>query len=78
MPPVGPAVAHVRNLLPALVDPVWDTSALIDDSSRAGGFLAAFTGYRAKPALLPLILLGVYWLSLVILLRRASRPKPAP
>ena len=66
------------DVLPALVDPVWDTSTLIDDSSRAGGLLASFTGYRARPALLPLILLAVYWVSMVTLLRRASRPKPAP
>jgi high-affinity iron transporter len=65
------------DLLPALVDPLWDTSAVIDDSSRSGGLLAAFTGYRARPALLPLVLLAVYWVSVVLLLRRASRPKPA-
>jgi high-affinity iron transporter len=66
------------DLLPALVDPLWDTSALIDDSSRAGGLLGAFTGYRARPALLPLVLLAIYWVSVVTLLRRTSRPKPAP
>jgi len=65
------------DILPALVDPLWDTSALIDDSSRAGGLLASFTGYRARPALLPLIVLAVYWVSVVMLLRRASRPKSA-
>jgi high-affinity iron transporter len=62
------------DLLPALVDPLWDTSMLVDDSSRAGGLLAAFTGYRARPALLTLMLLAVYWVSVVVLLRRASRP----
>jgi high-affinity iron transporter len=62
------------DILPPLVDPMWDTSALIDDSSRAGGLLAAFTGYRARPALLPLLLLALYWASVALLLRRASRP----
>jgi high-affinity iron transporter len=65
------------DLLPPLVEPMWDTSALIDDSSRGGGLLASFTGYRARPALLPVIVLAVYWVSVVTLLRRASRPKPA-
>ena len=65
------------DVLPPLVDPMWDTSTLIDDSSRAGGVLAAFTGYRARPALLPIIVLAVYWVSVVTLLRRASRPKLA-
>ena len=43
------------DVLPALVDPVWDTSAVLDDSSRVGGLVAALTGYRARPALLPLL-----------------------
>jgi len=66
------------DLVPPLVDPMWDTSALIDDSSRAGGLLAAFTGYRARPALLPIIVLAVYWVSVVLLLRRASQPSRKP
>ena len=61
------------DLLPALVDPMWDTSAVLDDSSRTGGFLAAFTGYRARPALLPLLVLAAYWVTVVALLRRSSR-----
>jgi high-affinity iron transporter len=65
------------DVLPPLIDPMWDTSALIDDSSRAGGVLAAFTGYRARPALLPLVLLVLYWVAVVLLLQRASRPKTA-
>lgn len=61
------------DVLPALVDPVWDTSVVLDDSSRFGGLVAALTGYRARPALLPLLLLSVYWVGVVTLLRRASR-----
>jgi high-affinity iron transporter len=60
------------GVLPALVDPVWDTSALLDDSSRAGGLVSAFTGYRAKPALLPLLALAAYWTIVPLALRRAS------
>jgi high-affinity iron transporter len=61
------------DVLPPLVDRLWDTSAFIDDSSRAGGFLAAFTGYRARPALLPLLVLAVYWGVVATMLRRQSR-----
>ena len=61
------------ELLPALVDPVWDTSGVLDDSGRFGGLVAALTGYRARPALLPLLFLAGYWASIVALLRRASR-----
>ena len=49
------------DVLPQLIDPVWDTSAILDDSGRIGGLLASFTGYRARPALLPLLALALYW-----------------
>jgi high-affinity iron transporter len=61
------------DVLPALVDPTWDTSALLDDSGRIGGLVASLTGYRARPALLPLLALAVYWAVVVTFLRRASR-----
>ena len=35
--------------LPPLVDPVWDTSWLLDDGSGAGRLMADFLGYRARP-----------------------------
>jgi high-affinity iron transporter len=60
------------GVLPALVDPVWNTSALLDDSGRLGGLLASFTGYRAKPALLPLLALVAYWIAVPLLLRSRS------
>ena len=47
------------GVLPALVDPVWDTSAILDDTGRFGGLVASLTGYRARPALLPLLCLVV-------------------
>jgi high-affinity iron transporter len=61
------------DLLPALVDPLWDSSALLDDGSRVGGLVAAFTGYRAHPSLLALLMLAGYWVCVVGLLRRSSR-----
>ena len=39
------------GVLPPLADQLWDTTALLDDSTRLGGFIAAMTGYRAQPAL---------------------------
>ena len=61
------------DLLPPLIDPLWDTSAVLDDGSRVGGLVAAFTGYRAHPSLLALLMLAAYWAGVVALLRRASR-----
>jgi high-affinity iron transporter len=66
------------DVLPALVDPVWDTSAILDDSGRVGGLIASFTGYRARPALLPLVALAVYWLLMWFFLRRSGGASAAP
>ncbi len=60
------------DILPAIVDPLWDTSRVLDDSGRLGGLIASFTGYRARPALLPLIALVVYWSVVWIFLRRTG------
>ena len=60
------------DVVPALVDPVWDTSGLLDDSGRIGGLIASFTGYRARPALSPLLVLAAYWALVSIFLRRSS------
>ena len=66
------------GVLPALIDPVWDTSALLDDGGRFGGLLASFTGYRAKPALLPLLALVAYWVAVPLLLRLTSAAAATP
>ena len=65
------------DVLPALVDPVWDTTRLLDDSGRVGGLIASFTGYRARPALLPLLALGVYWVLVWVFLNRSGGRAPA-
>lgn len=61
------------DVLPPLIDRLWDTSAVVDDSGRFGGLLAALTGYRSRPALLPLLLLASYWAVVGVLLRRSPR-----
>lgn len=62
-----------KELLPTLVDQVWNTSALLDDSSTFGSLVATLTGYRAHPALMNLIAYVVYWGVVWLLVRRASR-----
>jgi high-affinity iron transporter len=64
------------DVLPALVDPVWDTSRLLDDSGRVGGLIASFTGYRARPALLPLLALALYWVLVWLFLKRSGGQAP--
>jgi high-affinity iron transporter len=47
--------------LPPLLDPVWDSSALLDDGGGAGRLLADFAGYRARPSASLLIAYAVFW-----------------
>lgn len=62
--------------LPALVDPLWDSSFLLDDSSPVGGVIAAFTGYRAHPALMLLLIYVAYWVLVSVLLRQPAEGRP--
>jgi len=52
---------------------LWNTSALIDDSSTVGSLVAALTGYRAHPSLTNLVAYVLYWAVVGWLARRASR-----
>ncbi len=57
------------DVLPTIVDPVWDSSWLLDDSSGVGKILADFAGYRAYPALISVLLWVAYWVVVWGLLR---------
>ena len=59
--------------LPPLLDPVWDSSALLDDTTQAGKLLADFSGYRARPALSALLAWAAYWSVVLVAWRRSAR-----
>jgi high-affinity iron transporter len=69
--------------LPALVEPIWDTSALLDDGGGLGRLCADFAGYRAQPALSAFLIWLAYW-ALVLapfalaLLKRPKPPEASP
>lgn len=65
------------DVLPALMDPVWDSSWLLDTEQGPGRILADFAGYRATPALSQLLLWLAYWAVVLWLLRRSSGAAPA-
>ncbi|WP_313453530.1 FTR1 family iron permease [Stutzerimonas nitrititolerans] len=50
-------------------DPLWDTSALLDDGGTLGSTVAGLTGYRAMPSLAAVVLMGLYWLAVWAWLR---------
>jgi high-affinity iron transporter len=58
---------------------LWDSSALLSDSRGLGGFLAGFTGYRATPSCVTLLVWVGYWLVVSGWLRQRSMGKvPCP
>jgi high-affinity iron transporter len=65
-----------KEILPLGIAQVWDSSALLDDTSTFGSLVATLTGYRAHPALTNLIAYAAYWLVVYLLLKRATR-RPA-
>ncbi|RTL47401.1 MAG: FTR1 family iron permease [Rhodocyclaceae bacterium] len=64
--------------LPPLLDPVWDLSFLLDDTSSAGKLLADFSGFRSRPALTTLITWGGYWVFVFFSFRRSAHFQVAP
>jgi high-affinity iron transporter len=57
--------------IPTLVNQLWDSSAVLDDTSVAGGLVSAFTGYRAKPSLMIFLVFCLYWVGVQWNSRRA-------
>ncbi|TKC77994.1 FTR1 family iron permease [Trinickia terrae] len=67
-----------KEILPLGIAQLWDSSAILDDSSTFGSLVATLTGYRAHPSLTNLAAYAVYWALVYWLVRRASRgPAPA-
>lgn len=62
-----------EQLYALLSEPLWDSSALLDDGSKPGALLASLSGYRAMPSALQVGLLGCYWLLAWNLLRQPRR-----
>lgn len=56
--------------LPPLLDPVWDTSFLLDDNSGFGALFSSFTGYRARPSLMLLAIYVSYWMAVMLIPRK--------
>ncbi|HQU15802.1 MAG: hypothetical protein B7Z66_03465 [Chromatiales bacterium 21-64-14] len=65
------------GVLPSLVDPVWNTSWILDANTRFGGVVAALTGYRPHPSLMLVLLYTAYW-GFVVYRLRSTNAIPSP
>lgn len=61
------------GVLPTIVDPVWDSTWLLDTSGGLGKVLADFAGYRAYPALSQLLIWAAYWIVVFGLLKHTDK-----
>ena len=57
------------NIPDVLLDPAWDISALLDDSSPFGSLMASLFAYRAMPAWFSVISFALYWLAVYLLFK---------
>ena len=57
---------------------VWNTSAMLSDTSGFGSLLAALLAYRAQPIGWDLAALALYWVAVVLVLRLTGSSRPAP
>ncbi|WP_246795487.1 FTR1 family iron permease [Burkholderia perseverans] len=62
-----------KEILPLGISQLWDTSAILDDSSTFGSLVATLTGYRAHPALMNLVAYVAYWVVVYALLKLTAR-----
>ena len=64
------------DLIPALIDPVWNSAWLLDEHSLVGGPIAALTGYRSHPSLAQVTAIIAFWaLALPLMFRATPNPK---
>lgn len=61
---ISTCVDHLISLeiLPVIIDRIWDSSFLLSDQSTVGKIIANLTGYRAQPALISVLIYGAYWI----------------
>lgn len=64
--------------LPVLQDPVWDSSAVLDDMGPIGSVMAELTGYRAQPSLTSVLAYTIYWISIAAWLKRSHSQRRHP
>jgi high-affinity iron transporter len=73
----GAAFLVQGDLLPALRDPIWDTSAILSDPSLAGQVLHALAGYTARPYGIQVLFYLLTVSVIGVLMRTYGRSTPA-
>jgi high-affinity iron transporter len=64
------------GLLPALIDPVWNSEAILSEASPLGVLLRTLFGYNADPTLLEALAYIAYFAAVVVAQRAMGRRRP--
>jgi len=62
--------------LPAIIDHVWDVSAIVSETSTLGQLLTTLFGYNPSPSLTEMLAYAAYFIVIFIGLRLANRSTP--
>ena len=65
------------DVLPALVDPLWDSSALLTDDSLLGQTLHILVGYTAQPSGMQMVFYALTAIALLVGMRLSRPSAPA-
>ena len=66
------------NWIPAVIEHVWDINAFLDENSTFGLMLKALFGYNGNPSLTEVLAYLAYYITILLGLRRVSRPAKTP
>ncbi len=64
--------------IPAVIEHVWNTNAVLDENSGLGLILKALFGYNGNPSLTEVLGYVMYWAALILGVRRLPQIAPAP
>jgi len=63
---------HETNVIPPIIEHLWDINHIVPEQSVLGRFLTALTGYNANPSLLEAVVYGVYLVAAFLLYFRPA------
>jgi high-affinity iron transporter len=74
----GQAAAYLvqAGVLPALIEPVWDTSEVLPEHGALGQILGVLAGYDDRPSAMQLLWFAAALALIVTLTRAVNRPRP--
>lgn len=61
---------HEANWIPPVIDPIWNINHILNDKEGVGLFLKALFGYNGNPSLVEVTAYGLYFIFVLIFLKK--------